>query len=68
MGFADLSIEELAESYNLTTEEITRLCDDLGIAYRDAQTRLALEDAKEVILTVLRKREATSSDPAEGSA
>ncbi len=69
MGFADLSIEELAEDYSLTPEAVLRLCDELGIAYRDTQTRLALEDAKEIILRVLRAREATAGpEPPTGSA
>lgn len=46
MGFADLSITEIAEDYNLPVEAVLQLCDQLGIAYQHSQTRLALEDAK----------------------
>ncbi|HBC42874.1 MAG TPA: translation initiation factor IF-2 [Pseudanabaena sp.] len=50
MGFADYSIAEIAEDYNLTIEAVFKLCDHLGIAYQDAKTKLALEDAKAVIM------------------
>lgn len=46
MGFADLSITEIAEDYNLPVEAVLKLCDQLGISYQHPQTRLALEDAK----------------------
>jgi predicted DNA-binding protein YlxM (UPF0122 family) len=49
MGFADYSIAEIAEDYKLTIESVFNLCDRLGIAYQDAETKLALEDAKAVI-------------------
>lgn len=49
MGFADLSIAEIAEDYNLPVEEVCSLCDQLGIAYKNPQTRLALEDAKAIM-------------------
>ncbi len=50
MGFADYSIAEIAEDYQLTIADVFTLCDRLGIRYQDAQTKLALEDAKAVIL------------------
>lgn len=53
MGFADLSIAEIAEDYNLPLETVFQLCDQLGIAYKNAQTRLPLEDAKAIISQVL---------------
>ena len=49
MGFADLSIAELAGDYNVPVEYVLRLCDELGIAYKHPQTRLALEDVKAII-------------------
>jgi len=49
MGFADYSIVEIAEDYKLSLESVFQLCDRLGIAYQDAETKLALEDAKAVI-------------------
>ena len=53
MGFADLSIAEIATEYNLPVEQIFALCDRLEIAYKNQNTCLALEDAKEVILAIL---------------
>ncbi len=50
MGFADYSIAEIAEDYQLSLESVFALCDRLGIAYQDAETKLALEDAKAVIM------------------
>ncbi|WP_340643436.1 hypothetical protein [Phormidium pseudopriestleyi] len=49
MGFADLSISEIAQDYNLPIEEVLRWCDELSIAYKSPQTRLALEDAKAIL-------------------
>jgi hypothetical protein len=53
MGFADLSIAEIAAEYNLTLEQVFRLCDRLEIAYKDRNTCLPLEDAKAVISLIL---------------
>ncbi len=50
MGFADLSITEIAEDYNLTVALVCEICDRLHIAYQDPQTKLGLEDAKAIIL------------------
>jgi len=55
MGFADLSIAEIAEDYSLSVEEVFALCDQLGIAYKTSKSRLALEDAKAVISQILSK-------------
>ncbi len=49
MGFADLSIAEIAADYNLPEQEVLALCDQVGIAYKSSKTRLALEDAKIII-------------------
>lgn len=49
MGFADLSIAEIATDYNVPVEEVLHLCDALKIAYKHPQTRLALEDVKAII-------------------
>jgi hypothetical protein len=57
MGFADLSIAEIAEDYNTCVEQVCLLCDRLGISYTAPQTRLALEDAKAVILAILAAKE-----------
>jgi hypothetical protein len=50
MGFADLSIEEIAEDYDLPVELICEICDRLHISYQDPKTKLGLEDAKAIIL------------------
>lgn len=53
MGFADLSIAEIAADYDLTIQVVMQICDRLGIKYQDAFTKLALEDAKAVMLAAL---------------
>ena len=53
MGFADLSIAEIAVDYNLPVEEVLTLCERLGITYKTSKSRLALEDAKEIISQIL---------------
>ena len=62
MGFADLSIAEIAADYSLPVEEVFALCDHLGIAYKTANTRLALEDAKAIISQILSQRQHSSTD------
>lgn len=62
MGFADLSIAEIAEDYNLSVEEVLGLCDQLGIAYKTCKTRLALEDAKAIISQILSQRHHSGTD------
>lgn len=57
MGFADLSIAEIADEYELPTQEVCHLCEQMGIAYKNQQTRLALEDAKAVISKILSKKQ-----------
>lgn len=56
MGFADLSIADIANEYNLSVEAVFRLCDRLGIAYKDQTTNLALEDAKAIISLILSRQ------------
>lgn len=67
MGFADLSIAEIAEDYHLSVEAVLQLCDQLGISYKTPQTRLALEDAKAVILEALRQTGSQSSSSERSS-
>lgn len=57
MGFADLSIAEIAAEYDLPTKEVCHLCEQLGIAYKTQETRLALEDAKAIISKILSERQ-----------
>lgn len=52
MGFADISITDLAEDYALTVAQVLQWCDQMAIPYRDAQSLLALEDAKKIILAI----------------
>lgn len=53
MGFADLSIADIAAEYDLPVETVFHLCQQLGITYKNQQTHLALEDAKAVISQIL---------------
>jgi hypothetical protein len=62
MGFADLSLAQIAEDYQLPVEKVLDLCDQLGIAYKTAQTRLALEDAKAIMSQIIAQAE-SGSDP-----
>lgn len=66
MGFADLSIAEIAADYSLPVEEVLALCQQLGIAYKNPQTRLALEDVKAIITQILSQRQRSVTDSAEG--
>ena len=49
MGFADLSIAEIAADYSIPVEKLFSLYNQLLIAYKHQKTRLALEDAKAII-------------------
>jgi len=61
MGFADLSIAEIAADYNLSEAKVLSLCDQLGIAYKSSKTRLALEDAKIIISLILTQIQSSSN-------
>jgi hypothetical protein len=61
MGFADLGITKIAKDYNLSGEVIVLFCNQFGVAYKNAQTRLALEDAK-AIISVLTQKQHSGSD------
>lgn len=65
MGFADLSIAEIAVDYNTSVAEVLQLCDRLGIAYKNPQTRLALEDAKAIISEIMARRNRSDTDQEE---
>jgi DNA-binding MurR/RpiR family transcriptional regulator len=56
MGFADLSIADIAAEYHLSVETVFHLCDQLGVTYKNQQTNLALEDAKAIISRILSQR------------
>jgi predicted DNA-binding protein YlxM (UPF0122 family) len=66
MGFADLSIKEIAAEYDLPVEEVFDLCEHLEIVYKTQETRLALEDAKEIISKILSKRQGDTSTTHRG--
>ena len=53
MGFAELSIADIAAEYNLEPQAIFELCDRFKINYKNERTCLALEDAKTIILEIL---------------
>lgn len=61
MGFADLSIAEIAEDYQRPVTEVLSLCDRLGIVAQSPQTRLALEDAKAIILEILAQEKSSDA-------
>lgn len=60
MGFADISIEDLAEDYSLPVAQVIELCDQMAIPYQNEKSNLALEDAKKIILAVLELKSSTS--------
>ncbi|NEN90793.1 MULTISPECIES: translation initiation factor IF-2 N-terminal domain-containing protein [unclassified Okeania] len=61
MGFADISIQEIAEDFNVHVDEVLRLCDQKGISYKHPQTRLALEDAKAIMSHLLAQEQKSNS-------
>jgi hypothetical protein len=67
MGFADLSIADIAAEYDLADEAVFALCARLGISYKDRQTNLALEDAKAIISLILSKRSGVPANKQEVS-
>ncbi len=60
MGFADLSIADIAAEYHWSIPSVMALCDRFQIAYKDQNTHLALEDAKTVIMAILEQSSSTS--------
>jgi hypothetical protein len=66
MGFADLSIAEIAAEYELPPEEVCHLCEQLRIAYKTQETRLPLEDAKAIISKILSDRQGSVIPPSRG--
>jgi len=43
MGFADLSIADIAAEYDLADESVLSLCDQLGISYKDRQKQSSIQ-------------------------
>ncbi|MGD1807564.1 translation initiation factor IF-2 N-terminal domain-containing protein [Dapis sp. BLCC M126] len=62
MGFADISIQEIAEDFNVHVNEVLHLCDQMGISYKHSQTRLALEDAKAIMSHILAQQQKSDSE------
>jgi len=65
MGFADLSIAEIAADYSVSVATVLSLCDQLGIAYKNSETRLALEDAKAIISQIMSQYPSTGDSVSE---
>jgi hypothetical protein len=53
MGFAELSIADIAAEYDLEDQAVFTLCDRFKINYQNERTCLALEDAKTIIQEIL---------------
>jgi hypothetical protein len=53
MGFAELSIADIAAEYQIEEQTVFELCDRFKINYKNERTCLALEDAKTIILEIL---------------
>ncbi len=62
MGFADLSIAEIASDHDTSVAEVMSLCDRMGIAYKNQNTRLALEDAKAIISAIMAQKNPGCTD------
>jgi len=60
MGFADLSIADIAAEYNLPGSAVFHICDQLGVTYKNQQTKLALENAKAIIAHILSQKSSSS--------
>ncbi len=53
MGFAELSIADIAAEYQIKEQKVFELCDRFKINYKNERTCLALEDAKTIIMEIL---------------
>ncbi len=62
MGFAELSIADIAAEYQIETQTVFELCDRFKINYKNERTCLALEDAKTVIMEILAARDNSESN------
>ena len=62
MGFAELSIADLAAEYQIEEQTIFELCDRFKINYKNERTCLALEDAKIIILEILAAKNNLETD------
>lgn len=62
MGFADISIADIAKQDNLLMAKVFHLCNQLAINYKNQQTFLALEDAKAVIAQIMSRQAASTQE------
>lgn len=65
MGFADLSIADIAAEYDLPVETVFHLCEQFGVSYKNQETLLALEDAKAIISHILAQRDSRNAKTPE---
>ena len=61
MGFADLSIADIAAEYDLPVAQVCYLSEQLAIAYKTQETNLILEDAKAIISKILSERQGSAT-------
>ncbi|WP_013323796.1 hypothetical protein [Gloeothece verrucosa] len=61
MGFADLSIADIAAEYDLPLETVFDLCQQFKVSYKNQDTLLALEDAKAIISHILEQKASSSA-------
>ncbi|MBW4545749.1 MAG: translation initiation factor IF-2 [Symplocastrum torsivum CPER-KK1] len=61
MGFADLSIADIAAEYDLPVAQVCYLREQLAIAYKTQETNLILEDAKAIISKILSERQGSAT-------
>jgi len=62
MGFAELSIADIAAEYQIEEQVVFELCDRFEIKYKNERTCLALEDAKAIILEILAAKTNSEAD------
>ena len=62
MGFAELSIADIAAEYQIESQAVFKLCDRFKINYKNERTCLALEDAKTIILEILAAKKGSEAN------
>ncbi len=61
MGFADLSIADIAAGYDLPVAQVCNLRKQLALADIRQETNLILEDAKAIISKILSERQGSAT-------
>ena len=64
MGFVDISIAEIAEDCHLSVKALCHICNQPEISYKTSESKLALEDAKAVMLKIIADSQ-QEAEPAE---